>query len=162
MWIPKWKRDRDKGIDSPMPTQIVSNEEFIPRPQNSQQKQVEALIGSLSEEKSKKLGMERRAFMASSMGLATAFLANNMVYAGGSFSQVSGYNLNNAAAFVASGPNYGQLVTSWNPNCNGSVTTIDVVNGNIWLSGAFTAVHGLHRNFVAVVDPGRVRGRVRR
>ncbi len=80
MWIPKWKRDRDKGIDSPMPTQIVSNEEFIPRPQNAQQKQVEALIGSLSEEKAKKLGMERRAFMASSMGLATAFLANNMVY----------------------------------------------------------------------------------
>jgi len=80
MWIPKWKRDRDKGIDSPMPTQVVSNEEFIPRPQNPQQKQVEALIGSLSEEKSKKLGMERRAFMASSMGLATAFLANNMVY----------------------------------------------------------------------------------
>jgi predicted TIM-barrel fold metal-dependent hydrolase len=80
MWIPKWKRDRDKGVDSPIPTQPVSNEEFIPRPQNTQQKQVEALIGSLSEEKSKKLGMERRAFMASSMGLATAFLANNMVY----------------------------------------------------------------------------------
>ena len=80
MWIPKWKRDRDKGIDSPIPTQPVSNEEFIPRPQNTQQKQVEALIGSLSEEKSRKLGMERRAFMASSMGLATAFMANNMVY----------------------------------------------------------------------------------
>jgi predicted TIM-barrel fold metal-dependent hydrolase len=80
MWIPKWKRDRDKGVDSPVPTQIVSNEEFIPRPQNTEQKRVEALIGSLSEEKAKKLGMERRAFMASSMGLATAFLANNMVY----------------------------------------------------------------------------------
>lgn len=80
MWIPKWKRDRDKGIDSPMPTQVVSNEEFIPRPQSSQQKQVEALIGTMAEEKSRKLGMERRAFMASSMGLATCFLANNMVF----------------------------------------------------------------------------------
>src|SRR5205085_10399503 len=80
MWIPKWQRDLNEGVDSPVPTQVVSNEEFIPRPQNSQQKQVEALIGTLSEEKAKKLGMERRAFMASSMGLATAFLANNMVY----------------------------------------------------------------------------------
>jgi uncharacterized protein len=80
MWIPKWQRDRDKGVDSPIPTQSVSNEEFIPRPQSSQQKQVEALIGQMAEEKSKKLGMERRAFMASSMGLATAFLANNKVF----------------------------------------------------------------------------------
>lgn len=33
-WIPKWQRDREKGVDSPMPTQVVSNEEFLPRPQN--------------------------------------------------------------------------------------------------------------------------------
>src|SRR5262249_39844320 len=57
-----------------------SNEEFIPRPQNARQKQVEALIGTLAEEKSRKLAMDRRAFMASSMGLATAFLAMNRVY----------------------------------------------------------------------------------
>ena len=44
MWIPKWQRDRQKGVDSPVPTQVVSNEEFIPRPQNAQQKQVEYLI----------------------------------------------------------------------------------------------------------------------
>src|SRR5437016_4705468 len=80
MWIPKWQRDRKKGVDSPVPTQVVSNEEFIPRPQNVQQKQVEQLIGVLAEEKAKKLGMERRDFLASSMGLATAFLASNMVY----------------------------------------------------------------------------------
>ena len=80
MWIPKWKRDRKKGVDSPIPTQVVSNEEFIPRPQNEKQKQVEVLIGELAEEKSRKLGMERRVFMASSMGMATAFLASNMVY----------------------------------------------------------------------------------
>src|SRR5215470_7337764 len=34
MWVPKWKRDQAKGVDSPVPTQEVSNEEFIPRPQN--------------------------------------------------------------------------------------------------------------------------------
>jgi hypothetical protein len=43
MWIPKWERDRKKGVDSPVPTQAVSNEEFIPRPQTDKQKQVEHL-----------------------------------------------------------------------------------------------------------------------
>src|SRR5215475_6926957 len=80
MWVPKWKRDQARGVDSPMPTQVVSNEEFIPRPQNAAQKQVERLIGEMSEQKSKKLGMDRRAYLASSMGLATAFLAQNLVY----------------------------------------------------------------------------------
>jgi predicted TIM-barrel fold metal-dependent hydrolase len=80
MWIPKWQRDQQKGVDSPIPTQVVSNEEFIPRPQNEQQRRVEYLTGVLAEEKAKKLGMDRRSFMASSMGMATAFLAANMVY----------------------------------------------------------------------------------
>ena len=80
MWIPKWQRDEKKGVDSPIPTQVVSNEEFLPRPQSKQQKQWELLIAELSEEKSKKLGMERRDFMRSSMGMATAFMASNMVF----------------------------------------------------------------------------------
>src|SRR5882724_3453357 len=80
MWIPKWQRDLNHGVDSPVPTQVVSNEEFIPRPQNEQQKRVERLIGEMGQEKAKRLGMDRRSFMASSMGLATAFLAMNQVY----------------------------------------------------------------------------------
>ncbi len=80
MWIPKWQRDRQKGVDSPVPTQVVSNEEFIPRPQNDRQRQVEELIGRLAEGKAKRLGLDRRAFMASAMGMATCFLASNMVY----------------------------------------------------------------------------------
>ena len=79
-WIRKWAHDVETDGFSPIPTQVVSNEEFIPRPQNEQQKQVETMIGVLAEEKSKKLGLDRRTFMASSMGLATAFLASNMVY----------------------------------------------------------------------------------
>src|SRR6266404_5001724 len=80
MWIRKNERDHKKGVDSPVPTQVVSNEEFIPRPQNEQQKQVEKLIGAMAEEKSRRLGLDRRTFMASSMGMATAFLASNKVY----------------------------------------------------------------------------------
>ena len=73
MWIRKAIRDMKKGVDSPMPTQVVSNEEFEPRPQTPKQKQVEHLIGELSEVRSKKLGMKRRDFMRSSMGLATCW-----------------------------------------------------------------------------------------
>jgi predicted TIM-barrel fold metal-dependent hydrolase len=80
MWIPKWQRDRAKGVDSPVPTQVVSTEEFIPRPQTEQQKQVEKLTGEMAAERAKRLGVDRRAFMASSMGLATAFLASNKIY----------------------------------------------------------------------------------
>ena len=80
MWVPKYERDRKKGVDSPVPTQVVSNEEFIPRPQNDKQRHVEQLIGELSTEKAKHLGMDRRAFLRTSMGMATAFLAANKVY----------------------------------------------------------------------------------
>ncbi len=80
MWIRKFQRDRKKGVDSPMPTQAVSNEEFIPRPQSRKQKEVEYWIGQMAEEKSRKLGVDRRTFMASAMGLATCFLASNKVW----------------------------------------------------------------------------------
>ncbi len=80
MWIPKGLRDLKKGVDSPMPTQVVSNEEFIPRRQSEPQKQVEYLIGQMGDERAKKLGLSRRTFMASSMGLATCFLASNKVF----------------------------------------------------------------------------------
>ena len=80
MWIRKRERDRLKGVDSPMPTQTISNEEFIPRPQSDRQKHVETLIGEMGSERAKKLGMDRRTFMGTAMGLATTFLAQNRVY----------------------------------------------------------------------------------
>ncbi len=80
MWIRKALRDLKKGVDSPMPTQVVSNEEIIPRPQSEPQKQVEQLIGEMSETRAKKLGLRRRDFMRTSMGLATCFLASNQVF----------------------------------------------------------------------------------
>jgi hypothetical protein len=80
MWIRKGLRDIKKGVDSPMPTQAVSNEEFIPRPQTERQMKVEHLIGEMADARAKKLGISRRSFMASSMGLATCFLAQNKVF----------------------------------------------------------------------------------
>ena len=80
MWIRKIERDVSKGVDTPLPTQAVSNEEFIPRPQSGRQKRLERLIGAMGDERARRLNMDRRAFMASSMGLATCFAASNRVY----------------------------------------------------------------------------------
>src|SRR6185295_16997611 len=80
MWIRKALRDLRNGVDSPVPTQAVSNEEFIPRPQTEKQQQVEFLIGEMSELRARKLGMKRRDFMRTSMGMATCFLASNVAY----------------------------------------------------------------------------------
>jgi len=80
MWIRKIERDLKKDVDSPLPTQAVSNEEFLPRPQTPRQKQLEGLIREMSELRARKLSVDRRTFMASSMGLATCFAASNRVY----------------------------------------------------------------------------------
>lgn len=80
MWIRKIERDLKKGVDSPLPTQAVSNEEFVPRPQTQRQQQLEGLIREMGEARARRLNMDRRAFMASSMGLATCFAASNRVY----------------------------------------------------------------------------------
>ncbi|HEU0123181.1 MAG TPA: hypothetical protein VFQ91_21805, partial [Bryobacteraceae bacterium] len=80
MWIRKVTRDRAKGVDSPLPTQVVSNEEFTPRPQSEGQKRVEHLIGTMAAERARKLGMDRASFLRSAMGMATCLAATNQVY----------------------------------------------------------------------------------
>ncbi len=80
MWVPKWRRDRAKGVDSPIPTQVVSNEEIWPRPQSRAQARWEHRIGELAEANAKRVGIDRRAFMRTGMGLATSFWAANEAY----------------------------------------------------------------------------------
>src|SRR2546423_15060734 len=59
----------------PIPTQMVSNGEYMPYPQTEKQKQVEARINQLADDASKKLGMTRKQFLASIGGMVPAFLA---------------------------------------------------------------------------------------
>ncbi len=80
MWVPKYVRDEKKGVDSPVPTQVVSNEEILPRPQHRLQQQVEALTMAMGGENAQKLNMSRRKFMRTTMGMATAWLAANKIY----------------------------------------------------------------------------------
>ena len=65
---------------SPIPTRIVSNEEFNPLPQTPEQARVECLIERGAEVASRRLGMSRRAFLRTGGGMATALLAMNTVW----------------------------------------------------------------------------------
>src|SRR6266545_7524529 len=65
---------------SPVPTQIVSNGEFNPLPQTREQQRVEARIKEMADVLGRKHGMSRRRFLASSAGMAAAFLAMNEVF----------------------------------------------------------------------------------
>ncbi|HEX9852675.1 MAG TPA: amidohydrolase, partial [Woeseiaceae bacterium] len=65
---------------SPIPTQVVSNGEFNPIPQTEKQKQVEARIIQLADDYRRNHGMNRRQFLASSAGMAAAFIAMNDVF----------------------------------------------------------------------------------
>ena len=70
----------ENAFHSPIPTQVISNGEFNPPPQNAQQKQVEARIKELADTYGAKQGLDRREFLKTSSGLAAAFLAMNSVY----------------------------------------------------------------------------------
>ena len=64
----------------PLPTRLVSNEEFPPLPQTAAQREVEQRILSAAGRLAPRLGMTRRDFLRTSGGMATAFLAMNAVF----------------------------------------------------------------------------------
>jgi len=64
----------------PIPTQIVSNGEYNPLPQTKEQKRVEARVTQLAGDLAPKHGLSRRKFLASSAGMAAAFIAMNDVF----------------------------------------------------------------------------------
>jgi predicted TIM-barrel fold metal-dependent hydrolase len=88
-------------FQSPIPTQMISNGEYMPAPQSSQQKHVEHRIRELSESASKKLGVDRRRFLASTGGMAAALLAMNEVF--GHFFDVSPIEMFEPEAYAQAG-----------------------------------------------------------
>jgi hypothetical protein len=70
----------ETAFPSPVPTQIVSNGEFNPLPQTRDQQRVEVRVKELADELAPRHGMNRRRFLASSAGMAAAFLAMNDVF----------------------------------------------------------------------------------
>jgi predicted TIM-barrel fold metal-dependent hydrolase len=80
MWIRKSRKDQLTGNNLPLPTQVVSNEEYYPMPQTHDQKRVENLILAMADDYGRRLGMSRRSFLQTTGGMATAFLAMNEVF----------------------------------------------------------------------------------
>ena len=68
------------AFPGPIPTQVVSSDEYFPMPQTQQQAEVEARLKTLGAELARKQGMSRRAFFGTASGMAAAFVAMNEVY----------------------------------------------------------------------------------
>ena len=67
---------------TPIPTQIVSNGEYLPPAQSNLQKRVERRILELADVNARRLGLSRRQFMQTGCGMAAAFLAMKEIYGG--------------------------------------------------------------------------------
>lgn len=68
------------SFPSPVPTQIVSSDEYLPAPQTEQQREVEARLKELSDGLAKKQGLSRRRFFQTAAGMAASFVAMNQVF----------------------------------------------------------------------------------
>ncbi len=90
-----------KGMQSetPLPTRLVSNEEFPPLPQTAAQREVEHRILTEAGRLAPRLGLSRRDFLRTSGGMATSLLAMNAVF--GRFFDVLPIEAAEAAAFQA-------------------------------------------------------------
>ena len=102
MWIRQCELDASSDVPSPIPTRIASNEEFIPPPQSEQQKALEERVRDLSDRNSRALGMDRRRFLRTGSGMATALIAMNEVF--GTFFDVSQAEAKEPEAFEEKWP----------------------------------------------------------
>jgi predicted TIM-barrel fold metal-dependent hydrolase len=66
--------------ETPIPTQVVSSDEFAPDPQNAKQREVEARLLAMADELGPKHGLDRRGFFRTAAGMAASFVAMNEVY----------------------------------------------------------------------------------
>lgn len=67
-------------LDSPIPTHMISNGEYVPARQTREQRQVEQRLSELVDDASAKVGASRAGFLAGAGGMAAAFMAMNEVY----------------------------------------------------------------------------------
>jgi predicted TIM-barrel fold metal-dependent hydrolase len=65
---------------SPIPTQCVSSDEYMPCPKTDKQREFEARLKELGSELARHQGMSRRKFFKTAAGMAAAFVAMNETY----------------------------------------------------------------------------------
>jgi hypothetical protein len=97
------RADEADELRSPIPTQMVSNGEYLPNPQTAKQKEVEARIKEYAAIASKRLGVSRRNFLASSGGIAASFLAMNKAH-GAEYFKVSEEEMFESEAHAKNAP----------------------------------------------------------
>jgi predicted TIM-barrel fold metal-dependent hydrolase len=68
------------GEPTPIPTQIVSSDEYFPAAQNAKQREVEARMLAMGDALARRQGISRRRFFQTASGMAAAFVAMNQVY----------------------------------------------------------------------------------
>jgi uncharacterized protein len=68
------------AFPSPVPTQVISNGEFVPAPQGELQSKFETRLKERADLLAKRHGLSRRAFLRTASGMAAAFLAMNDIY----------------------------------------------------------------------------------
>src|SRR6476646_3062455 len=85
-------------FQSTVPTQIVSNEEFTPFSQTTDQHRVEERTRAFAERTAIRLGLSRRDFLKTTGGMAAALLAMNSVF--GRFFAVGEIELFETEAFA--------------------------------------------------------------
>ena len=74
------RADVAEPFRSPIPTRMISNGEYMPVAQTGQQQRVEARIQEMADAASRKLGIDRRKFLAGAGGMAASLLAMNEVF----------------------------------------------------------------------------------
>jgi uncharacterized protein len=79
-WIRKCDLDARRELFLPVPTLVISNEEFHPPAQTLAQRQVEDRLLAIAGQEAQRLGISRREFLVSSGGMAAAFMAMNAVF----------------------------------------------------------------------------------
>ncbi|HUA52028.1 MAG TPA: hypothetical protein VMB81_07675, partial [Candidatus Sulfotelmatobacter sp.] len=70
----------DLPHETPIPTQVVSSDEFYPDAQTAPQREVEARLLDMADDLGGKQGLDRRGFFRSAAGMAASFVAMNEVY----------------------------------------------------------------------------------
>jgi len=70
----------EASFPSPVPTQVVSSEEYLPPPQTAEQREVEARLIDLADSIAKKRGFSRRRFFQTASGMAASYYVMNQIY----------------------------------------------------------------------------------
>jgi len=73
------------------------------------------------------------------------------IYLGGNFTSVRGETRNKIASVSGTLTSANPTLHAWNPDCNGSVYTMQAGADSLYIGGAFTTVNGTARNHAACV-----------